>query len=377
MRTKRQGGFSLIELMVAMVVTLMITGAVYGLLAGGENAFRREPELSDRQQNIRVAMDMIMRDIGTAGSGMPPFIQSFTRDLDNLGPFVGASGQRTDELELMVNTGAFPDEYPCAYPGGHDEHTFMFSASSNVHVGSVVMVLMSSPPNTWTTKEIVNEGPPTSTKTGSCDSGSDHTKLSFNAGTDTSGFNTPSGLCAGSPITDASGNCTGCTYQNKVVPGTACCGDTSACQVLRIISGAIVRYRIRTGADGVPNLERFASESSADFGAGGLRQYQVVARGVDDLQVRYTAAGGAVTDNPPFVDPTEKDYGTLIQSVSVTLSARSEVANVAGMQTAAAGPAALRGSLTSVGTPRATLNVLATPLAQRASGALASPAPWN
>ena len=70
---RAQAGFSLVELLVAMTVTLIITGAVFGLLSGGQNAFRREPERTDRQQNIRMAMDLIMRDIATAGAAMPPF----------------------------------------------------------------------------------------------------------------------------------------------------------------------------------------------------------------------------------------------------------------------------------------------------------------
>jgi type IV pilus assembly protein PilW len=77
-----EGGFSLIELTVAMTITLVISGAIYGLIAGGQTAFRREPELSDRQQNIRVAMDLILRDIANAGSGLPPFLQAFTPGLD-------------------------------------------------------------------------------------------------------------------------------------------------------------------------------------------------------------------------------------------------------------------------------------------------------
>ena len=37
-------GFSLIELTIAMVVTLIVSGAIFGLLTGGKTAFRREPE---------------------------------------------------------------------------------------------------------------------------------------------------------------------------------------------------------------------------------------------------------------------------------------------------------------------------------------------
>ena len=37
-----EAGFSMVELLVAMVITLMISGAIFGLLTGGQNAFRRE-----------------------------------------------------------------------------------------------------------------------------------------------------------------------------------------------------------------------------------------------------------------------------------------------------------------------------------------------
>ena len=50
---RQQRGFSLVELMVAMTVTLIVSGAIYGLLTSGSSAFRREPEVADRQQNIR------------------------------------------------------------------------------------------------------------------------------------------------------------------------------------------------------------------------------------------------------------------------------------------------------------------------------------
>ena len=67
----KERGFSLVELMVAMTVTLIVSGAIYGLLTSGSNAFRREPELADRQQNIRVAMDLISRDVYNAGASCP------------------------------------------------------------------------------------------------------------------------------------------------------------------------------------------------------------------------------------------------------------------------------------------------------------------
>jgi len=71
--TRHARGFSLVELMVAMTVTLIVSGAMYGRLTSGSNAFRREPEIADRQQNIRAAMDLIARDVFSAGAALPTF----------------------------------------------------------------------------------------------------------------------------------------------------------------------------------------------------------------------------------------------------------------------------------------------------------------
>ena len=102
MRRNAQSGFSLIELMVAMVVTLFIVGAVVVLLTGGQSSFKHQPERTDRQQNIRVAMDVIMRDIGAAGVGMPVFMQTFQRNLNNVGPAVAGEVACGDGAEDTV-----------------------------------------------------------------------------------------------------------------------------------------------------------------------------------------------------------------------------------------------------------------------------------
>jgi prepilin-type N-terminal cleavage/methylation domain-containing protein len=89
---RRQDGFSLVELMIALTVTLIVSGAIYGLLTSGSAAFRREPELADRQQNIRVAMDVIARDVFNAGAALPTFSQVFTVEDSAGGSCTGAQG---------------------------------------------------------------------------------------------------------------------------------------------------------------------------------------------------------------------------------------------------------------------------------------------
>jgi prepilin-type N-terminal cleavage/methylation domain-containing protein len=60
---RRQAGFSMLELTLAMAMTLVISSAMYALISSGQSSFRREPELADRQQNARIALSMIAEDL--------------------------------------------------------------------------------------------------------------------------------------------------------------------------------------------------------------------------------------------------------------------------------------------------------------------------
>ena len=337
---RAEGGFSLIELMVAMTITLVISGAVYGLMAGGQTAFRREPEMADRQQNIRMAMDLIMRDIANAGSGMPTFMQTFTPGLDacagcpNGGAPMGPDGDRTDELEFMTNSGARENEPAChTAGGGSSTQVRMVRQSSTIPQQTIVILIMDD--GTWSIRNITDTST-NNTGADNCDAGNDHTALNFNSGNnDASGLNTPGGVCG--PNTQGMGN------------------STSPCDVLEISFAEVVRYRIRNDAEGVPVLQRF---STADFAAG----FQTLARGIENLQIQYLradqdpAVAGNWVDNAPVVVPNT--FGSLITQVRVTLGARSEAQNVQGMVSAVSARAAIRGQLTSTGSPRSTLSAL-------------------
>ena len=339
--SRAERGFSLIELMIAMTITLVISGAVYGLIAGGQTAFRREPEQADRQQNIRLAMDLIMRDIANAGSGLPQFMQTFTTGLDACagcpdgGAPMGPDAERTDELEMMTNSGARENEPAChTAGGGSSTQVRLVRQSNNIPDNTVVILVMDD--GTYSIRNVTDTS---SNNTGAdnCDAGQEHSALNFNSGNnDDSGLNTPASVCG--PNTQGMGN------------------SGNPCSVLEISFAEVVRYRIRNDAEGVPVLQRF---STADFAAG----FQTVARGIENLQVQYiradvvdpTVAANWV-DNAPVV--LANQWGTLIPQVRVTLGARSEAQNVQGMVSAATARAALRGQLTATGTPRSTLMLL-------------------
>ena len=110
-----QAGFSLIELLIALVATMVIAGAIFGLLTAGNTAFRREPELADRQQNIRIAMSVISEDINRAGISLPQFQQVFMQGLDGAGP-MGPNGENTDEIQMITSSDC-PVLPVCKSPG--------------------------------------------------------------------------------------------------------------------------------------------------------------------------------------------------------------------------------------------------------------------
>jgi prepilin-type N-terminal cleavage/methylation domain-containing protein len=88
-------GFSLIEVLISMVVTLIVMAAVFGLLTRGQRSFQREPEVADLQQSARTALDMVTKDILQAGAGLPPEFPAFSR--------INGAGNAapTDVLEII------------------------------------------------------------------------------------------------------------------------------------------------------------------------------------------------------------------------------------------------------------------------------------
>ncbi len=65
------GGFSLIELLVAMAIGLLILGAMYGVFNLHGKAFGIQEQIAEMQQTARVAMDIMTREIRMAGYDPP------------------------------------------------------------------------------------------------------------------------------------------------------------------------------------------------------------------------------------------------------------------------------------------------------------------
>jgi prepilin-type N-terminal cleavage/methylation domain-containing protein len=362
---RKENGFSLVELMIALTVTLIVSGAIYGLLTSGSAAFRREPELADRQQNIRVAMDVVARDVFNAGASLPTFSQVFTlidgaggsctggQGLNGcggagaLGP--GAAATRapgdggdpsadTDVLELLASDETCPHQSVCVAPGG---------APGTIGVAG-----------TYASQQRV---PACLTLPG----------LVLVANNDFFSVQPAQGVGAGGAIPCPGGSV---VSNGSLLLGTAVqpswswtgTGGSGAEPLPVFLHGArVVRYAIAPSTDPQDtspvlwrsNTGLFLPDGTSGAAPGAGAPWQIVARGIEDLQLEYMGGDGLWHNRPPL--SVTGDWTTLVRRVRITLSARATAPNLQGQTTAGgAGPDAVRGQLVAEVAPRAAFNEL-------------------
>jgi prepilin-type N-terminal cleavage/methylation domain-containing protein len=342
-----QAGFTLIELLTAMGMTLIVSGAIYGLMVSSQNAFVREPALSDRQQNVRMGMEMITQDILAAGAGMDGFVQAFTPALNATGQpgSLGPVGTNSDVLEIMSNT----DTCPAQTIGNN------FSKGGGIDIDLLV-----APP--------------------ACFPGAPQGFFVYVGGPGGPGTLAPKppgllyAFCTVGP------RCTNAVTfpANAYNPAAAALcpaggGNGGDCVTMQPIQ--LAAYEIFPDpTDGVMSLWRNdhghldPSCPACAPGAAGSR-WQLVARGIDDLRVSYqdqsVVAAGPVLATPRTI--VAGDFTTIVEQVRVTLvGATTMTGTTAGpvqrqplqgatLPAGGPGPAAIRGQLVMNIAPRAGL----------------------
>jgi prepilin-type N-terminal cleavage/methylation domain-containing protein len=70
--TKRESGFSLLEMMIAMAVGMIVLGAATQLYIQGVNATWTISQRAELQQDFRAASNILTRDLSLAGAGLQP-----------------------------------------------------------------------------------------------------------------------------------------------------------------------------------------------------------------------------------------------------------------------------------------------------------------
>ncbi len=375
MTARPQRGFSLVELMVAMTITLIVSAAIYGLLTSGSNAFRREPELADRQQNIRMAMDLIARDVFNAGAALPPFSQVFTVSDPTGGACIGAQGVNGCGVMGTLGPAAAANRAP---GDGSDtsENSDVLELVASDEQCPVLSVCNSDPTGTTPGTAgtfVTREGLPRCMRLPGLALLTDNTSFVIQPA---QAVTPTSKACASAGPTQHVGNLTLGVLGDVGfrVPTAAMKAPGESATFL--YPARVIRYRIGPGLDpaapDVPALwrsetGRYSATGAAglpepgesSFTAGSSPQWEIVARGIEDLQIEYMPGDNLWHSQPPISITSPPDnWKSMVRQVRITLSARASAPpNVAG-QTAAGGgaPQALRGQLSTTVTPRAAFN---------------------
>jgi type II secretory pathway pseudopilin PulG len=294
-------GFTLVEVMIALLLTLTVMAAVFGLLQRGQEGFRREPEISDLNQSARTGVDMISRDLVMAGYKTPAHSAILWGDGGLINP---------DEVTVIFADPDVPTSEPlkCSANGGGPCNTINQSSTLNIDPDTL------DPPQAHP-EDAYSEGmilfaietddcngdgevgiypfevslPPTMTNAG----GSPTLKITHNPGHEVTGTNVPGG------------------FNGQVHPDCAVIGRFR-----------VIQYRINPLPPSPnPTLER------RDLSNG--EPWIPVAKNIENLQFQY-----ALGNSNNFVDapaiPNLDDPATWITKVRLSVVGRSDSRNLRG-----------------------------------------------
>ena len=81
---RAEAGFSIIEMLIATAIMMVVTAATFGLMNPAQGMFAAQPEVSDMQQRLRIAVETLKKDLLMAGAGT----YSGNNKLGSLGQYV-------------------------------------------------------------------------------------------------------------------------------------------------------------------------------------------------------------------------------------------------------------------------------------------------
>ena len=102
-RSTNQAGFSLIELMLAMVITITVMGLASSILAGAFNVRSREDRKSDAIADVQRALNIMTREISNSGLKLPTGLGAVSTN------GVVAGDSDNDSIRIVSNLNGMPD----------------------------------------------------------------------------------------------------------------------------------------------------------------------------------------------------------------------------------------------------------------------------
>ena len=293
-RWSGKDGFTMTEVLVSILITMIVMAAVFGLLASGQDSFRREPEVADLNMNTRAGMDLISRDLLVAGLKVPPTMAVIWTDGGGITP---------DEITIVSADPNFPTCLPWVEPPSSTINTSstLVVETSTMEPGfadpmsaySQGMVLIAFETSDCNGDGMVGVHPFELTQDPRCTgAGCERLNLNHNPA-DISGLNFPGG------------------FNGEVKEDCAIIGYYH-----------VVQYRINPlPPTPNPTLER------RDLSIDGT--WTPVAANIENMQFEYAPRGTGIFTGTP-VASLQGDTATWITGVRITVAGRSESTNLQG-----------------------------------------------
>jgi prepilin-type N-terminal cleavage/methylation domain-containing protein len=98
----RSTGFTLVELLVALGIFLLITGAAFTLLGTSQNQYHTESQVLTSFQEARLGLDQIVRDVNDAGYPPPTFLKPGFPGLSTSSPFAWSPNYPNNGCQISV-----------------------------------------------------------------------------------------------------------------------------------------------------------------------------------------------------------------------------------------------------------------------------------
>src|SRR5258705_2436174 len=68
-RLRGDKGFTILEMLIAVGIMMVVTGATFALMNPAQGMFAAQPEVMDMQQRLRIGVDALNKDLIMAGGG--------------------------------------------------------------------------------------------------------------------------------------------------------------------------------------------------------------------------------------------------------------------------------------------------------------------
>ncbi|MBI2877302.1 MAG: prepilin-type N-terminal cleavage/methylation domain-containing protein [Candidatus Tectomicrobia bacterium] len=96
-----QAGFTMIELLIALVLASLVIGAAFNVFISQEKVYAVQDQVLELEQNLRAGMDLLVREIRMAGFGQPSWTTINTSTGINYTIQVTDGGSSPDTLNLV------------------------------------------------------------------------------------------------------------------------------------------------------------------------------------------------------------------------------------------------------------------------------------